>query len=124
MPFGYSYLEMFKAREKGSFLAKHMSGNETKLFITFYFLGKFILISFFFSFFISLNAIYFSFSLLCLNSILAQNFRRIMYLKYGYNKKESDFKTLFLNIFLFVGFFISLAFLMGFSILDWLKELL
>ena len=118
MPFGYSYLEVFKVKEKGRFLRKHMNPVETKLFITFYILTQFVLLFFILSILISKELRYVSFALLCFHAIITQNFRRFMYVKYDYNKRPSKVKTILLNLFLLIGFFVSISFLLGFSIFN------
>lgn len=124
MPFGYNYLEIINAKEKGRFLRKHMNQTETKLFITLYILTQFVLLFFVISLFIGKDWIAVSFALLCFHSILTQNFRRVMCLKYNYNKRDSKLKTWLQNTLLIVGFLISIAFLFGFSVFGWLENLI
>ena len=115
MPFGYSYLEMFNLKEKAKFLREHMNPTETKLFATFYIMTQFVILFFIVSVLIIREFLYASFALLCFHAILTQNFRRAMYIKYGYNKKPSKIMTFALNFILVIGFLISLSFLFGFS---------
>ena len=123
MPFGYSYLEMFNLREKAKFLREHMNSLETRFFTTFYIMTQFVLLFVIISILFLREFLYSSFALLFFHSILTQNFRRAMYIKYGYNKKPSKLKTFFWNFILVVGFLISISFLFGFSPLQYLKSL-
>lgn len=118
MPFGYSYLELWKIKEKAEFLKKHTNSKE-KLFGGILLLitkGLLFLLTIYFAFFIIdgekyILPFYSAFLFLCINGIISQNYRRYLYVKYGYSKKEHLWKTILFSLPYLIGFLISLKFI-------------
>ncbi len=120
MPFGYSYLELWKIKEKAEFLKKHTNNKEKLiggilLSITRGMLFLFLVYYVLFLFNGEVYKIYFysAFLILCLNGIISQNYRRYLYVKYGYSKKEKLWKTILFSLPYPIGLLISLKFILG-----------
>jgi len=106
MPFGYNYLDLIKAREKGEFLGRNLNNLENRIYISMFLSFRicmlFVIIIFlifllFYNPLIS-NLFIYSYLLFALSAIILQGFRKVMLLKYNYYKNQKWYKTAFFII--------------------------
>ena len=110
MPFGYSYLDFFKAKKKGEFLRKNLNEIENKIyfsmFIAFriFMLGGVIILPLFILFPNSATSSLFIqvYLLFAFSAIVLQGFRKVMFLKYGYYSNQKWYKIIFFIIMSFL----------------------